>query len=511
MSVYVNIDVNSANCPFIQKTLENGKNISEEMFFPFVDIYKRTDVTDISFNIMAQTSVTPSKHITSIYDLCETMKKNNMPIDPGWGTAIYHTLGKEHGIEPFAVWIKRCHEVGLRPWLSFRMNDCHPNPLLLDERIGHFKKTASDNDWLLGEDYGYFGTCYNYRFEEVRNIFLAYIEEQLFMYDVFGIELDFMREIQCFKYLTDNMDECKEIMTGFMREVKKIVKKAEEHYAHPIKICVRVMRDYEQTMFFGFDPAAWAKERLIDVINPTPRWTGGDSGIPIKEWKNLLPNVEIAPGVETNVNYEKSRHLSVASPEIARGLCASFLSQGAESIYFFNYFINPEEDIVFTSDHQRKYHSYARNLSVLSACSDLENIHRYPLRFPIIPQADEAFKNPPTMWQPLPVNISEGEVKSFEITTGKIPEGKNVYILIGASSDISSMEICVNEKLMTKWSDVNIAYLPGIGSQPSNYVFPETICKTCRVDLKNLCDLTQNIKIQASKENKIEWIEFIVF
>ena len=511
MSVYVNIDINSANCPFIQKILDSEKNISEEMFFPFVDIYKRTDVTDILFNTVSQISVTPSKHIMSIYDLREKMEKNNISARTGWGTDVYYTLKKECNIEPFAVWIKRCHEVGIRPWLSFRMNDCHPTPVLFDERIGHFKKTASDNGWVLGEDYGYFGACYNYRFEEVRNIFLAYIEEQLFMYDVFGIELDFMREIQCFQYLTDNMDECTEIMNNFMRDAKKIVRKAEKKYGHPIKICVRVMRDYEQTRFFGFDPVAWAKEGLIDIINPTPRWTGGDSGIPIKEWNELLPGIEIAPGIETNVNYEKSRHLSVASPEIARGLCASFLSQGAESIYFFNYFINPEEDTVFTNEHQRKYHSYMRNLSVLSACSDLENIHRYPLRFPIIPQADEAFISPAPMWQPLPVSVSEGEEKAFEITTGKIPEGKNVYILIGASHDISTSQIFVNGRELTGWSDVNIAYLPGIGSQPENYVFPETVCRKCKVDIKNLCDLTQNIKIHAKDENKIEWIEFIVF
>ena len=95
------------------------------------------------------------------------------------------------------------------------MNDCHPKPLFLDEKIGHFKKTALDNGWMLGEDYGYFWSCYNYRFKQVRNIFLSYIEEQLSMYDVFGLELDFMREIQCFQYLTDNMDECTEIMNGF--------------------------------------------------------------------------------------------------------------------------------------------------------------------------------------------------------------------------------------------------------------------------------------------------------
>ena len=110
-----------------------------------------------------------------------------------------------------------------------------------------------------------------------------------------------------------------------------------------------------------------------------------------------------------------------------------------------------------------------------------------------------------------PTDISENEERSFDITTGKIPDGKNVYLIIGASSDISSCDVYINGNLCTQWADVNIAYLPGIGSQPANYMFPETICKKCKIDLKTLSYLTQNIKIKSNTDNKIEWIEFIVF
>ena len=127
--VCVNIDISSANCPFIQKVLDNNNHVSEEMLYPFVDIYNRTDTTDIMFNTLAQLSVTPSKRILSIYDIIDIMEKHNMPKESIWGLECYNSLKKEHGIEPFSVWIKRCREIGIHPWLSVRMNDCHPKPL----------------------------------------------------------------------------------------------------------------------------------------------------------------------------------------------------------------------------------------------------------------------------------------------------------------------------------------------------------------------------------------------
>ena len=55
--------------------------------------------------------------------------------------------------------------------------------------------------------------------KEVRESMLAYLREQLSRYDVYGLELDFLREYHCFRYLTADMGECRRIMLGFLREV----------------------------------------------------------------------------------------------------------------------------------------------------------------------------------------------------------------------------------------------------------------------------------------------------
>ena len=129
-----------------------------------------------------------------------------------------------------------------------------------------FYYTALKNGWVLGENYGYYKGCYNYAVPEVREKMLSYIREQVTRYDVYGLELDFVREIQCFPHMTADRVECTRIMNGFIRQVKAIVREAEAVHGHPVKIAIRVGRDMTHTLHYGLDPVYWAKEKLFDVL-----------------------------------------------------------------------------------------------------------------------------------------------------------------------------------------------------------------------------------------------------
>jgi len=107
---------------------------------------------------------------------------------------------------------------------------------------------------------------------------LAYAEEQLPCYDVHGLELDWMREITCFK--EQGRPENVEIINDFMREVNRLRKAAEVKWGHEIQIMCRLPRDYTQSVTYGFDAAAWAKEGLVDAVVVTPRWESNDSAMP---------------------------------------------------------------------------------------------------------------------------------------------------------------------------------------------------------------------------------------
>ena len=49
--MFLNIDETSTVCPFLLG-LEGKENLTEKDFYPFVDVFKNTKVSDILFNII---------------------------------------------------------------------------------------------------------------------------------------------------------------------------------------------------------------------------------------------------------------------------------------------------------------------------------------------------------------------------------------------------------------------------------------------------------------------------
>lgn len=153
-------------------------------------------------------------------------------------------------------------------------------------------------------------------------------------------------------------------MNGYMRDTALIVKEAEKKHGHGIRLAVRLPRDIDQSRVFGFDARAWQKEGLVDAVTATPRFSTNDSLMPVAEWKKELPGVEIWAGLETLVNRQGEG--SMASPEVARGYAAQYLTAGADGVYLFNYMsagsVNP------------------RNGEVYETCGDTKTLFSLPRR-----------------------------------------------------------------------------------------------------------------------------------
>lgn len=427
--VFVNIDINSVTTPFLTKVAEN-ENVSEKDLYPFVDVYAGHGVTDLLFDIFCQYSAVDSKVFSDYKAKFEQKIENGVEVDYHDRYVGIYRLNVDHGIDPYAVWIKRCAEKGIKSWISIRMNDCHcPDEPTCFLRSDFFYE-ARDNGWCVGEKYGYYRYCFDYSHEEVRRKMLDYIDEQLGRYDSCGLELDFQREIICFDYLSGK--DYTDIMTDFIRNVKKLITKYEAIRGHKIELCLRLCRSIEDNLGYGFDVEAYHRKKLVDSIVPTARWSTHDSDMPIKEWMERFHGIEIYPGIEALVNNNMS--VSSASPA-KRGFVTSYVSDDPHGIYYYNYYINPHAGAERYGAHLNFFEDGA---------APLEETLKKPLSFVVTYQ--DTCPEFDTPWRPLPKMIAKGECLDIPIKTGRVPDRAATLILGTVSERIGDLEVTLNGK-----------------------------------------------------------------
>ena len=401
--------------------LAKENRFDEESLNLYVKQYADSGVTDLLLNIFGQTSNTPTDVLTFRGALYGQTEQYGNPVDCGdyYGLSSFY-IG--HRIDIFAVWIAKCRALGIRPWISVRMNDCHYPDEAAHPIRGELFYMAARNGWTIGESYGYFRHCVDYAVPEIRELMLSYIREQLFRYDVYGIELDFMREITCFDYWHEDRGEIVGMMNDFMRKVARIVKEAGEKHGHKICLTVRMMRDLDQCRIFGFDILTWCRERLIDSITVTPRFGSNDSAMPLDDWKLRCPEVEVYTGIETLVNTQRKN--CVASAEAVRGYGVPYLAGGADGLYLFNYMSSGVDYL-----HEGRIGD--REREVYDTCASLEEMLKYPRRF-IVTYQDTV----PKGWkayEPLPLRAERDKPAKLAVNAGRIPSGASVEVYVGLS------------------------------------------------------------------------------
>ncbi len=316
-------------------------NLKEKCLAWFNSHYADCGVSDLLYNVNNLSDVWDDA-----VDRYNRKEENGVAVDYTENEsvlAIYNVYTKTD-VDPWAEWISACRSAGIRPWLSFRMNDVH----YASNATGHspFFYEAKEKGWMIGNSrasYWMSGTtqgshqwyqyALNYAVPEVRAHFLDYIDEQLGRYDVYGIELDWQRVIWCFP--SDTPDNC-QYMNLFMEALNGIVSKYEEQYGHPIRIAAHINRDIEENRWFGFDVAGWAERDWIDVVIPSGYWGSTDTDMPIAAWKKALKNtsVEVWAGVECHV-MNSGYWQSIAS---LAGQTAAYLNAGADKMYLYNLF-----------------------------------------------------------------------------------------------------------------------------------------------------------------------------
>ena len=348
---------NDNNC-FFYRQWKYGLGFSEKEIRDYIRQYKGSNITDFSINTFAQTSMFPSKKLETEMELGERMRDEmysrqhgdnstpNFVLD--WRKDLF--LLWESGLDFIKIWIEELRSISIRPWVSIRMNDLHHN---FQDEIFHtnFRRGLKGKCDIVRhrKPIDLSEKNLDYSCKLVREHFLDVVKATLERYDVDGIELDWMREVDCFAYGEEFFG--REILTEFMREVKNEVCKAEERYGHKIEIGIRCLSTPQYNQEIGLDVLRWAKEGLVNIIVPSSRYSSIDNNTPYYFWKQIVEpyGVEVLAGFDLLMS---TNHFDwdewdptfgpkkINNVETVFGSAAAFLAQGVDGFYFFNYFDN---------------------------------------------------------------------------------------------------------------------------------------------------------------------------
>lgn len=409
----------------------------------FIKNYDNSDVSDVVLTIFCQQSVTPTNVWTFRGDVLERKEENGIAVDYTANETIRKWLENSKNaftdkFDAVDYCIKRIYQMGINPWISIRMNDCHFGGEKTSWIRSDFYYEAEKNGWLIGSGKygGYYGSCFDYAVPKVRQMMLDYIEEQLTRYDVYGLELDFLREMFCFDFA--NNKEMFSIMNDFIKRVKEITCKIEKMRGKDIKLMVRLPRDIKSCKRYGFDVLTWAKEGLIDIVSPCARYVTTDTGMPIKEWFDLLSPF----GVDVYAGIEGYAYPGIFNTEeTMRAMLAQYIPQGSKKLYLYNLFVHGNLEL---------------NKKLWEIASDIDNANK-GVRRHIVTFQDDIFAQDGEYWYPIPKGFA---AQSFlKVETGKIDSNAKVYLYLGVRPHGMMLWLNVNGTSVTQCESDNDAFV----------------------------------------------------
>ena len=425
----------------------------------FIDQYKDTQVTDLMFCV---NSAVPSKYFTFYGDKYHVTEEAGQTVDYKEHCIVKpaYVIWYEKKLDLYEIWMNQCRKDGIRPWLSFRMNDAHslyqvPSALHHQFFYDHIHSYARVRH--RGQ-YQHFDRCRDYRIEAVRRQYLGYMEEMLERYNPYGVEIDFQRELDCFEIGWESRGLA--IMTEFMQNVKAVAQAAEKRWGHAIKICVRCNPEPRYCMEYGFDIIEWAKQGLMDVFVPTARFGTTDNDMPIRLWKQILEpyGVTLAGGVEmllgSNPKFQPGGELPLNTLETAAGSAAYLFSQGADKLYLYN-MMDQADTMMFGKHRQPTEETGAITGAVyyklLTTLGTPEGAITASRRHVVTYQDHNPIWRTQNAQLPLALTTQEDYrlISALRIVTGKILPEQTVTLKLGIPAHINpqeSLEIYVNSR-----------------------------------------------------------------
>lgn len=271
---------------------------------------------------------------------------------------------KEAGIDWVQSMIETCHQRGMSPWVSVRMNDAHG----ANNWNESFMNCAPQRDpacRLQGLHESTPGVLHNerqlmnYGMEPVRDYMYSLVDDLLTQYDFDGMELDWVRTAHCCEPPATQADI--HTMSQWHASIRQL---ANERFASKPKsqhrpsdssftLGMRVPARVRSMRTIGIDVFEIARQGDIDFIGPSNFWqTTWD--VAVDDLRAKLPAevavlgvVDDAPNwldAKTQDGQRKGTRMLSASPELLRGNAAGKLASGSPAIETYNFFCSDEQD-----------------------------------------------------------------------------------------------------------------------------------------------------------------------
>ncbi|MDO4582482.1 MAG: hypothetical protein Q4D62_00120 [Planctomycetia bacterium] len=233
------------------------------------------------------------------------------------------------GLDAYEVWIARCREKGISPWITMRMNDVHA--------VNDVEHWIHSSFWRNHPEYWLPNRGLNYARKEVYEHNISFVRELFERYDMDGIELDWMRFC---RLLTPGKEQEEAfLLTQFVAETRKLADAWGKKRGHEISVSVRVPTHPDTADALGIRAVEWARKGLVDWIVPAPEWSTTDFDIPVGLWKERLAGTEVklVPCIEHSMKAHPQRPRTANDLASLYGWAETMRFRGADGVYLFNW------------------------------------------------------------------------------------------------------------------------------------------------------------------------------
>jgi len=346
------------------------------------------------------------------------------------------------GLDPLDVMINRAHEVGMDFIGSLRLT--HSSDPADAKNAHNWQFKIDHPEWVLKGDDSDPGrkNSFNWIYPEVRAERFAIAEETITRYDVDGLELDLT--FGSYYFEADEVADNMHVLTGFLRDLKKVADEAGAKRGRPIEIGARLIPSLKANNDAGFDIETWFKEGLLDFAVPNVY-----GHIPIDpdfpfEWLTDLarPNGgKVYPVLGSVLGANREEY---ATLDYYRAAAAAYWSRGADALYlpWYPWPIGPE---------QRQ---------ILTEIGDPDVLADKPKRYYMAPRQDQSVG-----WgynAPLPVDLSvgadEAKMVSLYVAEDISRADATLTLKLAESTSHDGMTISLNGKELLQAERTYTAY-----------------------------------------------------